>query len=567
MFTTGDLGTNYILIQPTTTASITAAPLVVSATGINKPYDGTTNATVTLSDTPLGTDSITPIYTSAGFADKNVGTGKPVSVSGISLTGTDAGNYAPNTTATTSANITAITLTVTASGVNKIYDGTANATVTLSDNKLPGDSVTDNYTSASFADKNVNTGIAVAVSGISISGPDAGNYALANTTASTAANITAASLTVTAAGVNKVYDGTTGATVNLSDNRVPGDAVTDSYTSATFADKNIGTGIAISVTGIGISGPDSGNYSLANTTASTAANITSSSLTIAGVTANDKIYDGGTNATLVVSNAVLLGVQGSDDVTLVSTNASGAFSDKNVGASKLVTTTGFEIVGADATNYSLTQPTTNASITPASLTVTATGVDKVYDSTTNATVTLSDDKVSGDDVTDSYVSASFADKNVNTGIAVAVSGISISGGDAGNYTLANTTASTTANITARSLTVTATGVNKIYDGTTLAAVTLSDNKVPGDDVTDSYTSAAFATPDVGTGISVAVSGISISGPDSGNYSLANTTATTSADITVAATMTLLTSSLNPSATTSNRDLHRHGVLRRGRGGG
>src|SRR5262249_35140395 len=90
LFTTGDLDTNSILTQPTAPASITAAPLVVGATGIDKPYDGTTNATVTLSATPLGTDSVTPIYTSADFADKNVGTAKPVSVTGISLTGADA---------------------------------------------------------------------------------------------------------------------------------------------------------------------------------------------------------------------------------------------------------------------------------------------------------------------------------------------------------------------------------------------------------------------------------------------------------------------------------------------
>jgi hypothetical protein len=37
----------------------------------------------------------------------------------------------------------------------------------------------------------------------------------------------------------------------------------------------------------------------------------------------------------------------------------------------------------------------------------------------------------------------------------------------------------TANITPRPLTVTATGVNKVYDGNTTAMVTLSDNRVAG----------------------------------------------------------------------------------------
>ena len=50
--------------------------------------------------------------------------------------------------------------------------------------------------------------------------------------------------------------------------------------------------------------------------------------------------------------------------------------------------------------------------TPFALTVSATGVNKVYDATTNATVTLSDNRTSGDTLTTSYASASFPDKNV-----------------------------------------------------------------------------------------------------------------------------------------------------------
>src|SRR5205807_4426825 len=117
-------------------------------------------------------------------------------------------------------------------------------------------------------------------------------------------------------------------------------------------------------------------------------------------------------------------------------------------------------------NYTLhTTTSTTADITPRILTVSAHGMNKVYDGTQTATVALTDDRVSGDVFTDSYTSASFVNKHVGTGKAVSVSGISLSGTDAGNYTF-NTTASTTANITARVLTVRATGVHKVYDGTT-----------------------------------------------------------------------------------------------------
>jgi hypothetical protein len=89
---------------------------------------------VTLSDNRVAGDTLSRSYTSASFADKNVGTAKTVSVSGISISGADAANYAANTTASTTADITGKALVVSATGVNKVYDGSTNATVTLSDN-------------------------------------------------------------------------------------------------------------------------------------------------------------------------------------------------------------------------------------------------------------------------------------------------------------------------------------------------------------------------------------------------------------------------------------------------
>src|SRR5207249_517176 len=148
-------------------------------------------------DDRVSGDVFTDSYTSAAFDNKNVGTAKPVSVSGISISGTDAGNYTFNTSATTTANITPRALTISAAGVNKVYDGNTTATVTLSDNRVSGDVFTDSYTSATFNNKTVGTAKPVSVSGISISGTDAANYTF-NTTSSTTANITARALTVSA---------------------------------------------------------------------------------------------------------------------------------------------------------------------------------------------------------------------------------------------------------------------------------------------------------------------------------------------------------------------------------
>src|SRR5439155_731910 len=263
-------------------ADITARSLTVSATGADKVYDGTTSATVTLSDNRVAGDTLTTSYTGATFASKNAGAARSISVSGIAVSGVDSGNYTFNNTASTTANITARSLSVTATGVNKVYDGTTSATVTLADNRAAGDSLATSYASASFADPYIGTAKSVLVSGIALSGADAANYSAANTTASASANITAASLTPLVSANNKVYDGTTAATIaTRSLNGVPGsDNISLSGGTASFATKTVGASKTVSVSGLGLSGTDAGNYQLASTSATTTADITARSLMV-----------------------------------------------------------------------------------------------------------------------------------------------------------------------------------------------------------------------------------------------------------------------------------------------
>jgi len=122
------------------------------------------------------------------------------------------------------------------------------------------------------------------------------------------------------------------------------------------------------------------------------------------------------------------------------------------GTGKTVTVTGLGLGASDKINYSLIQPTTKADITPRTLTVTATATNKVYDATSNATVTFSDNRVLGDLFTTSSGAAGFANGSVGTNKAVTVSGITISGTASANY-VANSTASTTADIIPATLTV------------------------------------------------------------------------------------------------------------------
>ncbi len=151
------------------------------------------------------------------------------------------------------------------------------------------------------------------------------------------------------------------------------------------------------------------------------------------------------------------------EFTLDGISACSAFTDNNghaICSATLLTSPGSYPVGVGAEfsgDEDVAPASANADlyVFPRSLNVSATGVDKAYDGTTDADVILSDDRVSGDELTVIYATATFEDENVGTSKTINVDGIAISGTDVGNYILANSTATTTADILAKEITVTA----------------------------------------------------------------------------------------------------------------
>jgi hypothetical protein len=89
--------------------------------------------------------------------------------------------------------------------------------------------------------------------------------------------------------------------------------------------------------------------------------ITQKDLTVTGITAADKPWDGNTSATLDVSGAALVGVVSGDSVALNTAGATGVFTSSSVGTQS-VFISGLTISGSDVGNYNLIQPVTSASI-------------------------------------------------------------------------------------------------------------------------------------------------------------------------------------------------------------
>src|SRR5207247_3320044 len=104
------------------------------------------------------------------------------------------------------ASITPLDTTGSFTASNKVYDRTDVATVstTTVTAKIGSDLVTLVVASATFSDANAGTAKTVTGSGFSLSGGDAPNYNL-TTVGTTTANITPASLSITATDQIKTY--------------------------------------------------------------------------------------------------------------------------------------------------------------------------------------------------------------------------------------------------------------------------------------------------------------------------------------------------------------------------
>jgi subtilase family serine protease len=517
--------------------SIAQRALHVTAVGVNKIYDGTTAATVTLGDDRIGGDVLVIAYGSATFASKNVSSAIAISVGGITMSGAAAADYTlANTTASASANITPVTLTGSISANNKTYDGTTAATIatrTLS-GVLGSDAVSLTGGSGTFNTKDVATATTVTVTGLSLSGAQAGDYVLSNPTETASATITAFSITGSITANNKIYDGTTSATIaTRSLTGVLGsDAVTLAGGSATFNSKDVASATTVTATGLSLSGAQAGDYTLSNPTETASATITPLSIT-GSITANSKTYDGTTATTL--ATRMLNGVLGSDVVTL--TGGSATFNSKDVASATTVTATGLSLSGAQAGDYSLSNPaeSASASISPLSISGSITANSKAYDGTTSATIATRSliGVLGADAVTLAGGSATFNAKDVATANLVTATGLNLGGAQAADYSLSNSTETASATITPLSITGSVTAANRIYDQTTSATITgRSLTGVLGsDNVTLTGGVGAFNTRDVSTATTVTVTGFSLAGAQAGDYALSNSTATAAAHIT------------------------------------
>ena len=330
----------------TVTVGISKKAITISGIAAqDKVYDGTTAATLVYDQVVYGGivegDALSIVATGT-FVDANVGTGKTVTLSGLTLGGMSIGNYqlaesGQQTTATATITPRSIEGAVFGNIAAQSYSGealTPVVTVTLDNQPLVGDK---DYT-VSYAD-NVNVGEAT----VTVTG--AGNY---QGSVQTKFIITPVAAVVTLAPQPQtlVYCG------NAQQLVAAGEAV-----GGTLMYSLDGTTYQAAIP----SGVAAGSYTIyykvqgdANHTDTEAMNLSvtigKKDIVISGIMAQNKVYDGTTAATLVYDQVVYGGIVEGDVLTVT---ADGAFTDANAGADKTVSISHLTLDGASIANYQL----------------------------------------------------------------------------------------------------------------------------------------------------------------------------------------------------------------------
>ena len=190
--------------------------------------------------------------------------------------------------------------------------------------------------------------------------------------------LTITGVTAASKPYSKPYDGTTNADISgVTFNGVTLNRGTDYTVTANFDNAGVGDDKNITAT-VTLTEQTEKNYALEQSSFPTTGSITAKQVTVFGITANGKVYDGTTDAVLDYSKVVLDGVLENDTLTVT---AKGMFEKADVGEQK-VTISDLTLDGNSANNYVLAesgnQTETIATITAKKVTVTPDKKSKVY---------------------------------------------------------------------------------------------------------------------------------------------------------------------------------------------
>ncbi|MBI3601867.1 MAG: hypothetical protein HY209_03135, partial [Candidatus Omnitrophica bacterium] len=452
---------------------------------------------------------------------------------------------------TTTANVTARDLTVTASDQSKTYGNAALGTTAFTSSGLQNGetigAVTLSTNATLSTSGNYNAGTwTITPSAASAGTFTASNYTITYANAPTGLTINKLALSAAIADSSSVYaDSLNPGTASFS-NIVGSDdvspAVVTVNTSTTSSSGNFVAGSYTQSISSTLSGADKANYSLTGGfTSSANYTIDKLALTGAAIAGSSSVYGSSLNPGAVSFDNIISG----DDVTgTASVNTSTTSTSGNPIVGSYTQSTGTSLSGADSGNYSLSNFTSSANYTISKLAITGTAIgsgSSVYGSSLNPGTVSFGNIVGADDVS---AAASVNTSTLSTSgnpivgsYTQSTSTGALSGADSGNYTV-SFTSEANYTITAKQLTVggSFTVNDKVYDGTTDATINTNNltlNGVVGTEAVTLTPVVAFSDNGASNGKTVGLTVASfLGGVDFGNYILSLVSApTATANIT------------------------------------
>lgn len=489
---------NYTLSSATasTTASITAKPIVGTFTAQSKVYDGTTAATVT--DLALlgiiAGDDIQLTGGEARFADKNANTGKTVTLVGAALSGKDKDNYTLASVEQALADITQRPASVTPKAVTKVY-GTPDPVLTGTlEGFVEADEITADFLRplGEWVGKYDITSILRPKEALR-------NYEITYNEAFL--EITPAELVVTAHNASRKYGDANPEFTGSVSGIVGYDEIEISYTSKATPESVVGS-YAIT--------PELSGDALVNYTVKAANGILTIERAALSLQVNDKTRKYGDENPAF--DGTLTGLKNSDPITpSYRTEA-----DESTNVGEYAITGSLLDPNKKLGNYEVSITDGVLSIQPASAQIHLSGLSKVYNGQAQGVEVATVPEGLAVNIT--YNSAAVAPTKADSYSVVAKLANS-------NYTAPDATG--TLVIAQKELTADLSNAGKVYDGTTAAPGTTATltGVVTGDEVTAHVSEAIFSSANAGERTVSAT--VTLQGSDAANYVLKQVNATTS----------------------------------------
>ncbi|WP_408038871.1 beta strand repeat-containing protein, partial [Tenacibaculum amylolyticum] len=409
-------GTTYDVSFITSRRTAGGSPASVNATITVQNNNGgvltnLNNITVTKTNTTFAYTTSTFSFTATGTTSRILFTSTLTQTLGLIL---DDLSVEPQTAdATATVTITDDDTSITLGASPAVCSGTTSASLPYTATGGSPDQYSITYDAAAIGQGFANvTTTALPVSPISLTVPAGAipatyNGTITVTNSGTGASSTAVPFTVTvnslptitlsSSGVNTTYG--VGGTVNLPYTATTGspNQYSITYDAAALGEgfSNVTTAtlpaspITITVPASADAATYNATLTVINSTTGCVSNNVPITITVdpkaltVDVTADNKVYDGTTDAVVTLGSPSLVGIEAGDVVTIDTSPTAWDFANANVGTGISVTaTTGsYTITGTNAGNYTVTQPSgLTANITAKALTITATDQNKEYGS-------------------------------------------------------------------------------------------------------------------------------------------------------------------------------------------